>query len=246
MYEEMLKQTAHRNSSLPDSPWLASQLWKDLLFINYPVDLEAIRTLIPNGLQLDTYDGQAWITVLPFSITDFTLRDHSLKGLNNFLELNVRTYVIRNGKPGVYFFSLEADHPITVLGARFLSLPYYLAKMSIERRPKDRMYNFQSERIMNRQRSFVAQCSPSKKTHSVREGGLTEWLVNRYHLYSTFGDRIIEGPIHHRPWKVADANVTIQRNGMLPQLPGGSILEEPYCFYTYQKRALLWPLRFSH
>ena len=245
MYEEILKETAHRKTIFPDSPWIASQLWKDLLFINYPVDPKAVQTLLPQGLQLDTFEGKAWITVLPFSINDFTLRTQSLKGINTFLELNVRTYVTHNGKPGVYFFNLQAERPVEVLGARFLTLPYYLAEMSLEKNEREGIHYYQSKRMMNYQRLFVGQFKPSEKTFSVGKGSLAKWLADRYFLYSTLGNRLIEGPIHHRPWKVADVDVSIRRNGMLPQLPDGSILEEPYCFYAYQKRALFWPFRFS-
>lgn len=241
MYEDILKETSHRETNYPSGPWVATQLWKHLLFINYPIDVEAIKQVIPKNLQVDTYDGKAWITVLPFKIEDFTVRKFPLKGVDEFLELNVRTYVKRNGKPAIYFFSLDAERLLAVFGARFASLPYYHADMKLTIDKQSGGYHYVSQRKTDQDVVFDGVFKPSDNTHPVE--GLAEWLADRYFLFSEVGDAILEGPIHHRPWHIADVKVNINKNGMLPSLPSRAILDEPYCFYAYQKRVLFWPFK---
>jgi hypothetical protein len=110
------------------------QTWHDLLFMHWPVPIESLRPHIPPGLTIDTFDGQAWIAVVPFRMSDIAPRGlFPLPWLSAFPELNVRTYVIRDGKPGVWFFSLEAGNSLAVWLARtFFKLPYFHARMQCE------------------------------------------------------------------------------------------------------------------
>ncbi len=243
MYEDILKQTNHRTTDYPNGPWIASQLWKHLLFINYPVDEHTVGKIIPEGLEVDTFDGKAWITVLPFKIENFTVRRIPLKGIDQFLELNVRTYVRRNGKPGVYFFRLDAEKIMDVFGARFATLTYYNAEMEMTKGRNSGTYHYLSRRKSNRQVVFEATFRPSEKTRVAEEGSLTKWLADRYFLFSECGKSIFEGPIHHRAWRVAEVDVELKQNQMLPTMVNDAILGEPYCFYAYQKRALFWPFK---
>ena len=96
--------TAHRPWPLPRSPWLMTQSWHNLLFAHWPVDAQLLRAKVPAGLPLDLYDGQAWIGVVPFRMTNVAPRFvPSIPFISEFAELNVRTYVTVGGKPGVYF-----------------------------------------------------------------------------------------------------------------------------------------------
>jgi uncharacterized protein YqjF (DUF2071 family) len=107
--------------------------WHDLLFMHWPIRPEVVRPLIPPGLALETFDGAAWIGVVPFYMRG--TRPHLLPTMpliSDFPELNVRTYVKRGGKPGIYFFSLDAANPLAVRGARLgYRLPYYDAWMEV-------------------------------------------------------------------------------------------------------------------
>src|SRR5258708_2809423 len=127
----------HRPWPLPKEPWIMTQNWDDLLFAHWSVPVEAMRQVVPAVLPLDTYDGKAWIGVVPFGISSFRPRwVPPIPGLSYFPELNVRTYVTVQDKPGVYFFSLDTNSPPSVVGARlWYRLPYFLARQSM--RSKD-------------------------------------------------------------------------------------------------------------
>src|SRR5688500_16539155 len=107
--------------------------WHDLLFMHWSFPPEAVRPLIPAKLQLDTFEGRCWIGVVPFHMSKVRARFlPPIPGTSAFPELNVRTYVTAQGKPGVWFFSLDAGSALAVTGARALySLPYFRARMSI-------------------------------------------------------------------------------------------------------------------
>src|SRR5262245_21709039 len=123
---------AHRPWPLPSGPWVMAQVWQDLLFAHWPIETAALRALVPASLALDTFDGRAWLGVVPFRMSGVRLRaTPALPWLSAFAELNVRTYVTAEGKPGVFFFSLDAANPVAVAAARrFFHLPYFRARMS--------------------------------------------------------------------------------------------------------------------
>src|SRR5579871_2268047 len=115
----MFANTAHRPWTLPPRPWAMAMRWHDLAFLHWPVPAQTIRPLIPPALDVDSYDGKAWIGVVPFRMTGVRPRFvPSLPGLSAFPEINVRTYVTTGGKPGVWFFSLDAAHRLAVWTAR--------------------------------------------------------------------------------------------------------------------------------
>lgn len=122
--------------SVPEGIWIMRQTWIEVLFAHWPVDVSILRPMVPPILELDTYIGQAWISMLPFMLTNVRGRFlPSIPGARAFPELNLRTYVTYKGKPGIYFFSLDADHRLTVLGARmFFHLSYFYADMKDEKK----------------------------------------------------------------------------------------------------------------
>src|SRR5699024_1568739 len=146
MFDEIMKADCHRNSPVPNGPWFMSQKWENLLFAHLPISTKAIQPFIPNELELDTYKDVAWITIIPFEVTDLRFnKTPSLPYISNFVELNVRTYVKRKGKPGIYLFSLDASKILAVTGARLSTLPYYYANMHL--RKKNSGFTFYSKRF---------------------------------------------------------------------------------------------------
>src|SRR5438093_9555315 len=102
--------SAHRPWPLPRAPWVMAQTWEDLVFLHWPMDPDDLRARLPRGLSLDTYRGDAWVSITPFVVTGLRPRGiPAVPGLSSFAETNVRTYVTRDGKPGVWFFSLDAS-----------------------------------------------------------------------------------------------------------------------------------------
>jgi uncharacterized protein YqjF (DUF2071 family) len=128
-----LSQTDHRPWPLPRGPWRWRQSWRDLLFAHWPVPVAAVRPLLPPGLEVDTYDGATWLGIVPFRMAGVMLRPlPDLPWISAFPELNVRVYVTRDGKPGVWFLSLDATRLPAVLAARTLfHLPYHWAHIDI-------------------------------------------------------------------------------------------------------------------
>jgi uncharacterized protein YqjF (DUF2071 family) len=106
-------------------PWIMRMRWVELLFAHWPIDPGALGGLLPPDLEIDTYDGQAWLGIVPFRMEDVAPRGlPSPPGLGAFPEVNLRTYVRHRGRAGVWFLSLDAASRITVEGARrFYHLP---------------------------------------------------------------------------------------------------------------------------
>src|ERR1700719_3421285 len=124
--------TAHRPWPLPSVPWIMAQSWHDLLFAHWQVDAGELRPHIPPQLAIDTFEGNAWLGVVPFRMSGVRLRwTPALPWLSAFPELNVRTYVTMQDKPGVWFFSLDAANAVAVAAARLsFHLPYFRARIT--------------------------------------------------------------------------------------------------------------------
>ena len=124
--------SSHRPWPLPRAPWVMAQTWEDLVFLHWPMDPDDLRARLPRGLSLDTYRGDAWVSITPFVVTGLRPRGiPAVPGLSSFAETNVRTYVTRDGKPGVWFFSLDASSRLAVTAARALyHLPYHHAEFT--------------------------------------------------------------------------------------------------------------------
>src|SRR5919204_5477516 len=125
--------TSHRPYPMPAGSWIMAQRWSHLLFAHWPVDIDALRAIVPPSLPLDTFDGAAWLSIVPFYLSHLRPRWlPALPWVSAFPELNVRTYVTLGGKPGIYFFSLDAGSPLAVAGARAIyRLPYFRASMTV-------------------------------------------------------------------------------------------------------------------
>jgi uncharacterized protein YqjF (DUF2071 family) len=215
--EDPTRDTSHRPWPLPDAPWVMAQRWSNLLFAHWPVRTDAIRALVPSSLPLDLHDNTAWVTIAPFYVSHLHARGiPPLPFTSAFPELNVRTYVTLGGKPGVYFFSLDAGNAAAVLGARTLyHLPYFDADMSIHER--DGWFEYRSHRTDDRAPAadLVARYRPVGEPSHAEPGSLDDWLSARYCLYAVGSDgAVYRAEIHHRPWPLQDAEAEIEVNTM--------------------------------
>jgi uncharacterized protein YqjF (DUF2071 family) len=207
-----------------------SQRWSNLLFIHRPATLDTIRALVPATLTLDLYEGTAWVSVTPFYLSHLRPRGvPSIPGMSEFPELNVRTYVTHGGKPGVYFFSLDAGNALAVFGARALYwLPYFRASMSV-REARDGTIHYRCRRT-HRNASpaeFHARYRPTGPQSHCKPGTIDYWLTERYCLYAVDpAQRVRRAEIHHRPWSLQPAEVEIERDTMA-QAAGLTLPAEP-------------------
>jgi hypothetical protein len=192
-----------------------TQSWHDLLFAHWRVNERVLRPLIPDAFDIDRFDGSAWVGVVPFTMSHVVARGTpALPWLSAFPELNVRTYVSpRDGKRGVFFFSLDAARLPAVLAARAMfRLPYFHASMQVTRRGDG--VHYASRRRLGRA-SFEASYEPAGPPFTAKRGSLDFFLTERYCLYhlGPMG-RPSRLEIHHAPWPLQPARAEIVQNTM--------------------------------
>ncbi|SFE08812.1 hypothetical protein SAMN05216238_10848 [Lentibacillus persicus] len=242
MYQNILNETGHRASPLPDGPWLMTQKWEDVFFMHMPVSREFIRSHIPNHLELDTYNGEAWISITPLKISDLRMRMlPPFPYIRKFLELNVRTYVRREGIPGIYFFSLDAEKILPVMGARAGTLPYFYASMEMKKRGG--WFHYSSRRHCNQNVAFKGSYRPVSESWYPEAGTLSNWLLERYYLWTQLKGNVFTIGIHHKPWEVSDAEAMIEKQSLTPFLSPRAMGNRMLLHYARSRRVLIWPLK---
>lgn len=209
----ILEQMAHRPWPPPREPWVMTQTWHDLLFAHWPVSVARLRPLVPDPLAIDLHEGQAWVGLVSFRMTNVGLRSAPpLPFLSAFPELNLRTYVSAHGRAGVYFFSLDAGSAIAAAAARLLlRLPYFPAAMRVERSGEEVRY--ESRRTASPPAEFAARYAPAGPVFNAASGSLEHFLTERYGLFAmNHVGRPYRLDIHHPPWPLQAAVADIQRN----------------------------------
>ncbi len=203
----------HRPWPVPTSGWTWRQSWHDLLFAHWRIPAKTLRSLVPEPLEVQEFDGTSWVGVVPFRMSGVMRRPlPDLPWVSAFPELNVRLYVSDGHKPGVWFLSLDATNPLAVWAARrFFHLPYFRARMSCERRGDDIRYR--SERPGA---SFAGSYGPASPVFAAQSGSLEHFLTERYCLYARAPDGSLwRNEVHHMPWPLQRAHAEIERNSML-------------------------------
>lgn len=242
-----MKQTLtvdHRPWPVPQSPWIMKQTWLDLLFAHWPARSEMLRELIPQGIELDTYDGYAWIGIVPFRMSAVRMRGlPPIPGTSAFAELNVRTYVTVGDKPGVYFFSLDAANRLAVMAARrLLSLPYYNARMQTKN--SGAVYDYVSHRTDKRgaPAAFEGAYASTSQPFNSKPRTIEHWLTERYCLYcADKGRKIWRGEIHHAPWTLQSAEADFRVNTMA-EVQGITVMNTtPLLHFSKRQDVLVWP-----
>jgi uncharacterized protein YqjF (DUF2071 family) len=244
--EKALSQTEHRPYPLPEGPWVLRMRWHDLLFMHWSVPEDWLRPLIPPALRLDTFDGWAWLGVVPFRMED--VRPRFLPGvpwLSNFPELNLRTYVTHGGKPGLWFFSLDAHNPVAVRLARAtFGLPYFDAKMSYEVNDGEVRYSSVRTHKGASSARFVGRYRPVGERFDSRSGTLENFLTERYCLYSAGVNgerRVRRGDIQHIVWPLQRAEAEVEELEMTAQIGVELPKTEPILHYARRLDVVAWP-----
>jgi len=233
---------------LPKGPWVIAQTWHDLLFAHWPLPPELLRPLVPRQLELDIFEGQAWVGVVPFRIS--AMRPRLLPpvpGLSYFPELNVRTYVKARPpqlpKPGVYFFSLDAGKRIpAALGRQFFRLNYFHARMRMENLTGKTRYECH-RRDSGTPAEFEASYGPTGPVFRSVPGSLEHWLTERYSLHTVHRDRTYICEIHHLPWPLQAAEAEIHNNTMARAAGIELPVSKPLLHYARHLEVATWPLR---
>ena len=223
------------------------QRWHDLLFAHWRCPVTDLRPLIPAPLQIDTFDGEAWIAVVPFYMRGVRMRaTPPVPTAHAFQELNVRTYVTLDGKPGVWFFSLDCESSLAVIGARIgAHLPYFRAAMRMQRHTDD-TFGYSSRRwsIAGAPATFSASYRGVGDRFTAPPGTRDHFLTERYRMYASDGKRIWRGDISHPRWSLQRGEARIDSNSMLAAAGVHAIDRDPILhFSAFQDVRLWWPVR---
>jgi uncharacterized protein YqjF (DUF2071 family) len=238
-----LTSTDHRPWPFPSTSWTWQQQWYNLLFAHWPIEVSQLRPLIPAELDIDTHSGVAWIGVVPFRMRIKRRGMPSVPTASHFAELNVRTYVKLRGKPGVWFFSLDAESRLAVWGGRrFFHLPYYHATM--ETKNQGQWIDYASFRSGVGNVRFAARYRPMLPVTFAVEASLEHWLTERYCLFARSKHGVYWcGEIHHSPWPLQQAEAEIRANTMLSPLGLTTTDHEPLLHFAKSIDVALWPLQ---
>ena len=242
----ILSEHDHRPWPLPTGPWIMRQTWRELLFAHWPLNPEVVRPLIPPGLALDTFDGAAWLGVVPFRMTGVRVRGlPPIPTTHRLPEINVRTYVSARGRAGVWFLSLDAGSPLAVAIARAgFFLPYYAADIHTARRGATIRYASRRVARGAPPARFSATYAPIGPAQRAAPGTLADWLTARYCLYSrSRAGRLYRGDIHHAPWQLAPAQLHLERNCMLEEWGIALGDAPPLLHYSEKLEVLCWRIR---
>ncbi len=194
------------------------QNWRDLLFLHWPVPVNTLRPLIPQRLDLDLFDGTAYVGLVPFTMNGVRpVGFPPVRGLSSFHETNVRTYVrLGERDPGVWFFSLDAANQFAVWLARNLfHLPYHYARMFLEHEPLPRPHDSSTTVPYAGVRhwpgplpaSYTIRATPTGPIQPAQPGTLDHFLAERYLLYTTHKNQLYQGQVHHTPYPLLSAHL---------------------------------------
>jgi uncharacterized protein len=238
-----LGETTHRPWPVPDSPWVMGQTWEHLLFAHWPVEPEVLRAVMPPQLAPDVHDGSAWLGVTPFLVRGARLRGTlPWPFVGRFLEVNVRTYTTVDGKPGIFFLSLDAASRLAVAGARrAYRLPYFRARMAATRSGDSIAYRSARVSSDGPPATLALSYEPTGPATSAKPGTLDHFLTERYCLYTLDeAGRVLRADIHHPPWPLQPAQAAFTENTM-PQPYGIELPQvDPLLHYSARQDVVIW------
>lgn len=224
---------------------LMRQTWGKLLFMHWRIDAKLLRPLIPQGLEIETFDGSAWIAIAPFTMWDiraFPPFVPPIPGLNSAHELNVRTYVNHEGVPGVWFFSLDCNSVAAVLGARtFFYLPYFNA--DIELKQDEQLINYALTRTDDPPAALKASWEIGEAIPKSQPGSLAFFLTERYCLYSEKDGELYRARIHHQHWPLRNAKLISLESSMIESHGLPTPEGNPLLHYCEELTVHIWGLK---
>lgn len=235
---QILQNVAHRPWEISQKPWRFYQEWNNAVFLHWKVLPEIIRPLIPATVELDTFHGEAWISLVAFTMEKLRVSYlPAVPGVSNFHEINLRTYVINNNKPGVYFLSIEAQKRLAVFIAKSISgLPY--RKALIKRNNAGKTNTCSS---INSVKGVMLDSLYEADDQEYEKTALDKWLVERYCLYFDKNDKLFRYDIHHLQWEIRKVEL---KHLSLQYKTGDLVLKErrPDLFhFSPGVKVLAWP-----
>ena len=246
---EFLVRTSHKPRPLPAGRWAMTQRWNDLLFAHWPIPVPTLEPLLPEWLQVDPFQGSAWLGAVPFWLDRIKVRGMPLvPAVRSFPDLNLRTYVRDRlkGTRGIYCFSVDCSNLLAVAAAHvFYNLPYKLAEMHMEPRG-EREFAFYSRRRFARDavifKARYRGLGPTVKTAEIRPGSFEFYFSERNCVFSTNrSGEPIRADLHHVPWPLEEAQADIERNDLAAAVGIALPKIEPVLHYSRRMALYIWP-----
>jgi len=216
-----------------------------LLFMHSRIDAKLLRPLIPAQLEIDTFEGSAWIGVVPFTMWGIRASFlPAIPGSSSFHELNVRTYVHHRGVPSVWFLSLDAANRLAVWGARtFYHLPYFNAQMSLTQDATTIRYSSLRKDRRGAPAELQASWTGGETLAPTSPGSLDFFLTERYCLDTEHRSKLYRARIHHQPWPLRRAQLASLNSTMIECHGLPSPQGDPLLHYCEKLRVEIWPLK---
>ena len=202
--------------------WIIQQKWSDVLFVSFEVDYNLLRSELPKDLEVDTFNGKAYLSIVPFVMSDIRFFFTPPLPGSKLSELNLRTYVRYKNKPGIYFFTLDSDHRLgNFLAQKVFNLPYRYAILEIN--VDNNVYHVQSKNSLSLK---VRIKDKQIKTD------LSSWITERYCLYNIVGEKVSRGDVLHPTWKLKEAEVIDIDDQFSKQFNLDVSPTQYHCFYS--------------
>ena len=220
------REDGHLPFPMPGRPYAISQEWRDLTFMHWKVDAERLQPHLPDGLEIDFFEGEAYVGVIPFIMKNVRPRGlPSVPGISTFAEFNVRTYVVKDGQPGVFFLTLDAKSLVTCFHApRAYGLAYRYAKAKVKRHGDT--LQWQSRRSSDG--AELRGTSTAKgRMQSAEAGSLEHFLFERYCLYTEHNGCLRRAYVYHQPWTFQEGDMTLEANSLLESYDLGLDVHAP-------------------
>ena len=242
LIEEIISQTGHRLRPLPKMPWLMALNEEHVLFMHWPLPVEQLRPLVPPKMEIDTYNGQAWLSLIPFRMGNLHLRDlPPVPGTSTVIQVGLRTYIHVNHEPAIYYLTLYADNLLYMWIARHLfQLPYHKAQMKFNQ--NDAGFHFECHDPASGA-EFVGSYRPFGHSSPAKPGSLEYFLLERYTLFAQSPEGgLYRGEVHHLPWPVQSVEVKIERN-TIPNTVGITLPQtDPLLHFSPGVHDIAWPV----
>ena len=202
--------------------WIIQQKWSDVLFVSFEVDYDLLRSELPKDLELDTFNGKAYLSIVPFVMSDIRFFFTPSLPFSKLSELNLRTYVRYKNKPGIYFFTLDSDHRLgNFLAQKIFNLPYRYAILDIN--IDNNVYNFESKNSLS-----LKVIIKDKKIKT----DLSNWITERYYLYNIVDEKVSRGDVLHPTWNLKEAEVININDQFSKQFNLDVYPTQYHCFYS--------------
>lgn len=234
-----------RQTSRPAGLRWMRQTWSDLLFMHWPVDETLLAPYLPDPLEVDQHDGTGWIGLIPFQMRNVSpVVGPPLPGLGSFGEVNVRTYVMHHGEPGVWFFSLDASSPLAVWFARTVfHLPYFRASIDSEQDGDQIRFRSRRRNKSNPNAALDVAWQPGAPLGRIKPGSLDWFLTERYRLFTAVKREIRSVEIRHDPWPLRHATLNRFDSSLIEAAGLPTPTGDPVLHHSDELAVEVWPAR---